>query len=302
MSAAGGQDSSRGLLAATAAYGLWGLLPIFFRLLHHVGSFELVAQRVIWSLALVIGLLAFRKALGPLRGAIGNLRVLLALTASALFIGVNWTTYVWAVNDGHIVAASLGYFLNPLVNVALGVMVLKERLRPGQSVAIAVAAIGVAIMAATALTTLWISILLAFSFAFYGLVRKLTPVAPMAGLGAETLILTPMALLYLLWLGIHGGVVFGTDGFTTAMMIASGVVTTVPLVLFAVAAQRLPMATLGLMQYIAPSLQFLCGVLLYGERLSQGQMISFGLIWMGLILFALDSYGSARRARTMAAA
>lgn len=285
-----------------AAYGLWGLLPIFFKLLHHVGPFELVAQRIIWSLALVIGLLAFRKALGPLRGAIGNLRVLLALTASALFIGVNWTTYVWAVNDGHIVAASLGYFLNPLVNVALGVMVLKERLRPGQSVAIAVAAIGVAIMAATALTTLWISILLAFSFAFYGLVRKLTPVAPMAGLGAETLILTPMALLYLLWLGIHGGVVFGTDGFTTAMMIASGVVTTVPLVLFAVAAQRLPMATLGLMQYIAPSLQFLCGVLLYGERLSQGQMISFGLIWMGLILFALDSYGSARRARTMAAA
>lgn len=285
-----------------AAYGLWGLLPIFFKLLHHVGPFELVAQRIIWSLALVIGLLAFRKALGPLRAAIGNLRVLLALTASALFIGVNWTTYVWAVNDGHIVAASLGYFLNPLVNVALGVMVLKERLRPGQSVAIAVAAIGVAIMAATALTTLWISILLAFSFAFYGLVRKLTPVAPMAGLGAETLILTPMALLYLLWLGIHGGVVFGTDGFTTAMMIASGVVTTVPLVLFAVAARRLPMATLGLMQYIAPSLQFLCGVLLYGERLSQGQMISFGLIWMGLILFALDSYGSARRARTMAAA
>lgn len=301
MSDAGAQDYRAGLMAAIAAYGLWGLLPIFFKLLHHVGPFELVAQRIIWSLALVIGLLAFRKALGPLRAAIGNLRVLLALTASALFIGVNWTTYVWAVNDGHIVAASLGYFLNPLVNVALGVMVLKERLRPGQSVAIAVAAIGVAIMAATALTTLWISIILAFSFAFYGLVRKLTPVAPMAGLGAETLILTPMALLYLLWLGNHGGVAFGADGFTTAMMIASGVVTTVPLVLFAVAAQRLPMATLGLMQYIAPTLQFLCGVLLYGERLSQGQMISFGLIWTGLILFALDSYGSARRARMAAA-
>jgi len=302
MSAAGGQDSSRGLLAAMAAYGLWGLLPIFFKLLHHVGPFELVAQRIIWSLALVIGLLAFRKALGPLRGAIGNLRVLLALTASALFIGVNWTTYVWAVNDGHIVAASLGYFLNPLVNVALGVMVLKERLRPGQSVAIAVAAIGVAIMAATALTTLWISILLAFSFAFYALVRKMTPVAPMVGLGAETLVLTPLALVYLLWLSGHGSIAFGKDGITTLLIIASGAVTTVPLVLFTTAAQRLPMATLGLLQYIAPTLQFLCGVLLYGEKLNQGQMMSFALIWAGLIIFAFDSYGSARRARMALAA
>lgn len=302
MSAAGGQDNRGGLLAATAAYGLWGLLPIFFRLLHHVGSFELVAQRVIWSLALVIGLLTARRSLGPLRAAIGNSRVLLALIVSGLLIGINWTTYVWAVNAGHIVAASLGYFLNPLVSVGLGVMVLKERLRPGQMAAIAVAAIGVAIMAATALTTLWISILLAFSFAFYALVRKMTPVAPMVGLGAETLVLTPLALVYLLWLGGHGSIAFGKDGITTLLIIASGAVTTVPLVLFTTAAQRLPMATLGLLQYIAPTLQFLCGVLLYGEKLNQGQMMSFALIWAGLIIFAFDSYGSARRARMALAA
>lgn len=302
MSGAGAQDNRKGLLAATAAYGLWGLLPIFFRLLHHVGSFELVAQRVIWSLALVIGLLTARRSLGPLRAAVGNSRVLLALIASGLLIGINWTTYVWAVNAGHIVAASLGYFLNPLVSVGLGVMVLKERLRPGQMAAIAVAAIGVAIMAATALTTLWISILLAFSFAFYALVRKMTPVAPMVGLGAETLVLTPLALVYLLWLSGHGGIAFGKDGITTLLIIASGAVTTVPLVLFTTAAQRLPMATLGLLQYIAPTLQFLCGVLLYGEKLHQGQMLSFALIWAGLIIFAFDSYGSARRARMALAA
>lgn len=286
-----------GLLAALAAYGLWGLLPIFFKLLHHVGPFELVAQRVIWSLVLILILLAARRALGPLWAALSTPRLLLPLTASSLFIAINWTTYIWAVNDDHVIAASLGYFLNPLVNVALGVLVLKERLRRGQTLAIGVAAIGVAIMAAAALTTLWISIMLALSFAFYGLVRKLTPVAPMAGLGAETLILTPVALAYLGWLSGHGGLAFGQDNFTTVMLVVSGAMTTVPLVLFAVAAHRLPMATLGLLQFVAPLLQFLCGVLLFGETLSHGQMVSFALIWLGLILFASDSMAAARRNR-----
>ena len=286
-----------GFLAALAAYGLWGLLPIFFKLLHHVGPFELVAQRVIWSLVLILILLAARRALGPLWAALSTPRLLLPLTASSLFIAINWTTYIWAVNDDHVIAASLGYFLNPLVNVALGVLVLKERLRRGQTLAIGVAAIGVAIMAAAALTTLWISIMLALSFAFYGLVRKLTPVAPMAGLGAETLILTPVALAYLGWLSGHGGLAFGQDSFTTIMLVVSGAMTTVPLVLFAVAAHRLPMATLGLLQFVAPLLQFLCGVLLFGETLSHGQMVSFALIWLGLILFASDSMAAARRNR-----
>jgi len=286
-----------GFPAALAAYGLWGLLPIFFKLLHHVGPFELVAQRVIWSLVLILILLAARRALGPLWAALSTPRLLLPLTASSLFIAINWTTYIWAVNDDHVIAASLGYFLNPLVNVALGVLVLKERLRRGQMLAIGVAAVGVAIMAAAALTTLWISIMLALSFAFYGLVRKLTPVAPMAGLGAETLILTPVALAYLGWLSGHGGLAFGQDSFTTVMLVVSGAMTTVPLVLFAVAAHRLPMATLGLLQFVAPLLQFLCGVLLFGETLSHGQMVSFALIWLGLILFASDSMAAARRNR-----
>ncbi len=256
-----------------------------------------MAQRVCWSFVLVLLLLAARRALGPMGEALRTRRLLLPLTASAFFIAVNWCTYVWAVVNDHVLAASLGYFLNPLVNVALGVMVLKERLRRGQIVAIAIAAIGVTIMAATALTTLWISILLAFSFAFYGLVRKLTPVTAMAGLGAETMILTPVSLAYLFWLSGHGGLDFGKDAYTTSLLILSGAVTTVPLVLFTVAAQRLPMATLGLLQYLAPTLQFLCGILLFGEKLSHGQMVSFALIWLGLVLFASDSWAAARRNR-----
>lgn len=286
-----------GVFAALGAYGLWGLLPIYFNLLHGVTAVEMVAQRVIWSFVLILALLAARRNLAPLTAALRNPRLLLPLTGSALLIAMNWLTYVWAVHDGHVIAASLGYFLNPLVNVALGVLVLQEKLRRTQAVAIGIAAIGVAIMAGAALTTLWISIALALSFAFYGLIRKLTPVTPMVGLGAETVMLAPLAAGWLLWLSVHGGTSLGKEPHVTALLIASGAVTTVPLVLFATAAQKLPMATLGLMQYLAPTLQFLCGLLLFGERLTQGQMLSFALIWLGLILFASDSITAARRNR-----
>lgn len=291
----------RGLLAAVGAYGIWGLLPLFFRLLHHVDPVEIVTQRVLWSLLLILGLLALRRGLPAFRVALHTPRLLAALAASALMIAINWLTYVWAVNSGHVVATSLGYFLNPLVNVALGVLLFKERLRRAQMAAIGVAAIGVAILAGAALTSLWISLTLAFSFAFYGLLRKVTPVAPMTGLGVETLLLAPPALAYLFWEAGHGNVGFGQDAPTTALLIVSGAVTTIPLVLFATAAQRLPMATLGLLQYLAPTLQFLCGVLLFSERLSSGQIASFGLIWLGLLLFAGDGIAAARRNRAATA-
>ena len=287
-------------MAAVTAYIAWGLLPIFFRLVDHVDPVEIVTQRILWSLLLILTLLAARNGIAPMVRVMRDRRLIVPLGASALMIGINWLTYVWAVNSGHVVATSLGYFLNPLVNVALGVLVLKERLRRGQMLAIAVAAMGVAILAASALTTLWISLTLAFSFAFYGLLRKITPVAPMTGLGVETLLLAPLAVAYLLWEANHGGVGFGQDAPTTALLIISGAVTTVPLVLFAMAAQKLPMATLGLLQYIAPLLQFFCGVVLFGEKLSVGQMVSFGLIWIGLILFASDGIATARRNRALA--
>jgi chloramphenicol-sensitive protein RarD len=280
---------------------MWGLLPLFFRLLHHVDAVEIVTQRILWSLLLILGLLAARKGLPAFLAAMRNRQLLVPLAGSALMIGLNWLTYVWAVNEDHVVAASLGYFLNPLVVVALGVIVFKEKLRRAQLLAIGVAAIGVVILAASALTTLWISLSLAFTFAFYGLLRKMTPVAPMTGLGVETTLLAPFAVAYLFWEAGHGGVGFGQDVPTSALLILSGAVTTVPLVLFAVAAQRLPMATLGLMQYLAPTLQFLCGIIFFGERLSTGQTASFGLIWVGLILFATDSIAHARRRDRVAA-
>lgn len=289
-------------MAALGAYGLWGLLPLFFRLLHHVDPVEIVTQRILWSLLLILAVFVVRKRLPAFFTAMRDRRLIVPLAGSALMIGINWLTYVWAVNEGHIVAASLGYFLNPLVVVTLGVMVFKEKLRRAQILAIGVAAVGVAILAASAVTTLWISLSLAFSFAFYGLLRKLTPVAPMIGLGVETALLTPLAIAYLLWEFGHGGVGFGQDVPTTALLIISGAVTTMPLILFAMAAQRLPMATLGLMQYLAPTLQFLCGVLLFGEKLSTGQMASFGLIWLGLIFFAGDGIAAARRNHLAAAA
>lgn len=289
------------MLAALGAYGLWGLLPIFFRLLHHVDPVEIVTQRILWSLLLILTLLALRNGIGPMIAVLRDRRLLLALAGSAVMIAINWLVYVWAVNDGHVVATSLGYFLNPLVNVALGVLVLKERLRRGQMLAIGFAAVGVAILAASAITTLWISLTLAFSFAFYGLIRKMTPVAPMTGLGVETLLLAPLAVAYLLWEASHGPIGFGQDMSTTALLIIAGLVTTVPLVLFATAARSLPMATLGVLQYLAPTLQFVCGVVLFGETLSLGQMLSFGLIWVGLILFATDSVKAARRNRVLTA-
>ncbi|MFB9049602.1 EamA family transporter RarD [Sphingobium indicum] len=285
------------MIAAVTAYGLWGLLPIYFKLLHHVNAVEIVSQRILWSLLLILSLLLARRSLADLGPILRDRRLLSALAASAVMIGANWLTYVWAVNAGHVLAASLGYFLNPLVTVGLGVLLLRERLRRGQLAAVGIAAVGVAIMAATALTTLWISVALALSFAFYALIRKLTPVAPMAGLGVETLLLMPPAMAYLFWLSAHGGIGFGQDAPTTILLIAAGAVTTVPLLLFATAAHRLPMATLGLLQYLAPSMQFLCGILLFGERLTAGQMTSFALIWLSLILFAADSLTAARRNR-----
>ncbi|WP_254913663.1 EamA family transporter RarD [Sphingobium sp. Z007] len=288
------------MLAALGAYSIWGLLPIVFKLVHHVGALEVVAQRVIWSLLLLLVMLTVRSGLPALWATLRAPRLRRALAASALLIAANWLIYIWAVNSDHILAGSLGYFLNPLVNVALGMIFLKERLRRGQAIAIAFAAAGVAIMAASALPTLWISISLALSFGLYALVRKVTPVAPMAGLATETLLLAPAALLYVGWLASQDRLSFGQDAGTTTMLVLLGAITTAPLVLFATAAQRLPMATLGVLQYLAPTLQFLCGVFLFGEKLSTGQMASFGLIWLGLILFASDSYALARRNRSAA--
>jgi chloramphenicol-sensitive protein RarD len=297
ISAGATPPAESGFLIAVACYVMWGLLPLYFGLVQNVSPVEVVAQRVIWSLLLVLALIAMRTGLGALVAVLRDPGLMVPLSTSAALIAANWLVYVWAVHHHHVVAASLGYFLNPLVNILLGFLFLKERLRRQQMLAVGIAAVGVAILAAKALDTLWISLALALSFAFYGLIRKVTPVMPIRGLGAETVVLFPIALAYLLWLHASGGMMFGTDLKTSLLLILAGAVTALPLLLFAMAAQRMSMATLGVLQYIAPMLQFSCGLFVFKEALSKTQLISFALIWLGLVLFTVDSVRTARLVR-----
>lgn len=304
MSQPGGktEDSQgSGLFYGIGAYLCWGLLPIYFKQMPHYGAVEIVANRIIWSLLFMAAVLAATGAMREFSRNLRNRQVMLAMTGSAAMIGINWLIYVWAIGAGHILGASLGYFLNPLVNVALGVILLKERLRTLQKLAIGVAALGVAMMAVSALDTLWISLVLAVSFAVYGFIRKVAPIGPRQGLAAETLILTPFAGAYLLWLLANGTAQFGVEAMPSILLVVGGGITSIPLLLFATAARRMTLTALGILQYLAPTLQFLCGVLLYGEHLSTGQLAAFTAIWTGLAIFTFDSIRSFRTARLVPA-
>lgn len=285
-----------GLLNGFGAYALWGLLPLYFKLFEDVTSVEVVSHRVIWSVAFLAVILGFTRLLPAFGAALRQPRILGALTLSAIFIAVNWLVYIWAIDNAHVLAGSLGYFLNPLVNILLGTLFLHERLRRTQMVAVGIAAIGVAILIAGELQTLWISLTLAISFALYGLVRKLTPVAAPVGLAVETLVLLPLALAAVAWFAAQGTLGFGRNTIQTIELIGTGAITSVPLLLFAGAARRLPLVTLGLIQYVAPSIQFLVGYFLLGEPLTPARILSFGFIWAALALFVADSLRAARRA------
>lgn len=291
------EQGRAGIAYGLAAYLIWGFLPAFFKLLADVAATEVVAQRIIWSVAFLAVLIAAKGSFPALRAAIANRKALVILCATALLIAVNWLIYVWAVVNGHVLESSLGYFLNPLVNVAMGVLLLKERLGRAQIVAVALAAIGVTVLAFGAGGGLWISLSLAFSFATYGLLRKIAPVESLEGLSIETLLLAPFALGYLWWLSSRGEMAFGADGSITLLLMAAGVVTAVPLLLFAAAARRMPYATLGLLQYLAPSIQFLLAVFAYGEPLTTAHMICFAFIWTGLALYAGNGMLEGRRRR-----
>ena len=293
-----------GLMLGVGAYLLWGVLPLYFKAIDQVPATEIVAHRVVWSL-LFLGLLAF--LLGRWRtilAALRNPRVLATLTLTALLIGANWLIWVWAVVNGHVLEGSLGYYLNPLVNVLLGVVLLKERLSRGQVLAVMLAAAGVAVLAAGAGGALWISLSLALSFALYGFLRKVAPVDSLEGLLIETALLTPLALGYIIWLQQQGRSGFGVDLTTDLLLTLAGAATAIPLLLFTAAAKRLAYSTLGFLQYIAPSLQFLLAVLLFGERLTLPHMICFGAIWTALAIFAFEGLRKGRaaaRARAEAA-
>ena len=286
-----------GILLGLGAYTLWGFLPAYFKLLTQVGPFELVAHRILWSLIFLAGLLTVWKKWATLGAAIRTPRVVAILAATAGLIGINWLVYIWAVVNGHVLEGSLGYYLNPLVNILLGVVLLKERLTRPQTVAVGLAGIGVAILALGAGSGLWISLTLAFSFALYGFLRKVAPVEAVEGLSIETLILTPLAFAWVMILESRGTSGLGMGTGTVLLLILSGAVTAIPLLLFTAAAKRLPYSTLGFLQYIAPSIQFLLAVLAYGEHLTPSHMLCFGLIWAALFIFAADGIRIGRRAK-----
>jgi chloramphenicol-sensitive protein RarD len=289
-----------GLIQGLGAYALWGVLPLFFWLLSGVDAGEVVAMRVLWSLGLLaVVTLALRRA-PALIAALRNRRAMALLAASSALISINWLVFIWAIQHHHVLESSLGYFLNPLVNVLLGVVLLRERLGWPQMVAVALAVAGVAVLAYGAGQGIWISLALAFSFGFYGLVRKVAPVGALEGLAIETAILTPFAAIYLVWLSGAAGLSFGAEPGVTATLIASGVITATPLLLFAGAARRLPYSTLGLLQYIAPTMGFISAITFFGEKMTAAHAICFALIWTGLAIVAIHGTITARRRRVTA--
>ena len=281
-----------GLILAVGAYASWGLLPLYLRLLRGVPALQLLSHRVLWSVVLLVVIVLVTKQVRPILAAARG-RTLLLLMASSLLIAVNWIVYIWSVQNAHVIEASLGYFMNPLVNVAFGVALLGEKLRRWQGVAIGIAALGVVALAVVEGGAIWISLVLAASFSTYGLIRKVVPIDALGGLTVETVLLAPFLLVFLLIESTAGRGSFGQSGGTDALLILSGVVTAMPLLMFAAAARRLRYTTIGLLQFMSPSLQFAQAVFLFGEPLRPVQAATFVLIWAGCALYAWDSLRAA---------
>ncbi|MEM6856639.1 MAG: EamA family transporter RarD [Pseudomonadota bacterium] len=287
-----------GLPQALGAYILWGFLPLYLLLVTSVPPFEFVGWRIIWTLPLCLVIVAFRRQFPEIRAAITNPRVLLLLFASAVLIATNWFVYIWAIMQGNVYAASLGYYLNPLINVVLGTLLLGERLSKWQWVAVAIAGGAVALLIGGALTTLWISLTLAFSFGIYGMVRKQVNVGALPGLTIESaILLLPASGIAYFYAVSEAGPSFGTDFTMSALIMFSGVATAVPLLLFAIAARRMEYSTLGFIQYLAPTIVFFLGLFVFGEELKPVQLMSFMLIWTAVAIFATDLWVRSRRAK-----
>jgi chloramphenicol-sensitive protein RarD len=288
-------ERARGLGAAVAAYLAWGLLPLYFKALQGVPAVEILAHRVVWSVLLLAGLLAWRRDLAALRAPFRGGRLPLVAATTALIAG-NWLLYIWAVQAGRVLEASLGYFVNPLVNVLLGVLFLGERLNPRQRLAVSVAGVGVLVLVVRSGHVPWIALALATSFGLYGLLRKRAAIPPVGGLFAETALLAPAALLLLGARAAAGDGAFGTSPGRTLLLLAAGPVTALPLVWFTVGVHRLRLSTMGLVQYLAPTGQFLLAVALYREPFGAAHAAAFGCIWGSLAIYSWDALSTARAA------
>ncbi len=285
------------VLAAFTAFAIWGLAPLYFKAVGSVPPVEIVAHRVLWSALLLAVLLALWRGFGHLRRLRTEPRLFAVLTLTAVLTGSNWLVFVWAISADRVLEASLGYFINPLVSVLLGRLFLGERLRPLQQVAVALACAGVLWRMLQVGALPWVALFLALTFGFYGLLRKRAPIDAVSGLFVETLLTLPLALAWLGWLAVHGELNFGHGAATDWLLPLAGVLTAVPLMLFAFGAQRLPLSTIGFLQYIAPTLNFVLAVFVFREPFDNLQLIGFGLIWAALAVYSLDMASAARRHR-----
>ena len=282
-----------GVALGAAAYLLWGLFPAFFHLLESAGPVEVLAHRVLWTLVLMVVILGVLRGWGALRSL--PLRVWAMVAAAAALIAVNWGLFIYATMIDHVVEVALGYYIGPLVSVLIGVFVLRERLRPLQWTAVGIATVAVLVIATGDRRVPWIGLALAVSFAVYGLIKKTVPLPATASLTAEGLVLAPLAAVYLVVLQLAGtGSLTGHGAGHVALLMASGPVTAVPLLLFGAAARRIPLTTLGTLQYLAPTLQFLLGVVVYGEVMPAERWVGFGLVWVALVVFTVDLLRSRR--------
>lgn len=289
-------DSRRGLLLGASAYTLWGVLPLYWTLLEPAGAVELLAHRILWSLGTMLVALVLARRVTAFRSLLRRRRTVLLLTAAAVVISVNWGGYIWGVNNGRVVETSLGYFINPLVTVLMGVVVLGERLRRLQWAAMGIALVAVVLLAIDYGRPPWVALVLAFSFGTYGLLKKQAAVEAVESITYETLAMAPAAAAYVAWLVATGRSSFGTNGAGHALLMATtGVITAVPLILFGAAAIRVSMVSLGLLQYLAPTLQFALGLLVFHETMPASRWIGFTLVWVALVVFTVEALHHRRR-------
>jgi len=280
---------NRGVVYGVSAYAMWGVLPIYWKALHSVPAIQILAYRMVWSLLFCLLILVATRNWSWLSVALRDRRTALTFLGAAALLSVNWFTYIWAINAGFIVESSLGYFINPLVSVLIGVIVLHERLRPWQWAAIGLAFAGVLYLTVAYGALPWIALTLAFTFAFYGLLKKQVRVGAVESMAAETAIMSIPALLFLLWLASQGRGALGHDGAAiNALLIGAGAATAIPLIFFAAAAQRIPLSLVGILQYIAPTLQFLIGVFVYHEAFGRTRLIGFSIIWAALLIYTVE--------------
>ncbi len=293
----------KGLAAGLGAFVIWGLFPLYLKPLQAVGTLEVIAHRVAWSCVFIFMLMLVRRELGQVRAVLANPALLARLCLSAGLITVNWVVYVYAVANGQVVETSLGYFINPLLNVLLGLLFLRERLSPAQWVSVGLATVAVVYMSVISGNPPWISLTLAAAFGLYGFVRKVIAVEALPGLAVETFLLLPAAAGYLIWLEVTGvGALGHSSGGIDALLVGSGFITAVPLFLFAYGARLLPYSTMGLIQYLAPTLQLVLGLAVFGETLEHSRAVGLALIWAGLAIYTIDGMWRARRPRQSALA